>query len=160
MSFKDWIKNPIKTFANASIIWQVLIRSFPRIGNWLAYRVGDNKKVRLGLNPWMGYVRHHLLPQHLVIRLNNLCITILVDVANPMNTNMWLQGRKKAEVIGFEGIMVEQWMGFTRMLPHAHIRLRSKENSLVWSKNPSNGKFTTKLGKVVFEEGNEQEVLW
>ena len=66
--------------------------------------------------------------------------------------------RKKAETLGLEGNPTEHWKAFIQRLSQAYIGLRMEDDSLIWSENPTNGKFTTSLGyKAMFEEGNEEE---
>lgn len=51
-SMEEWVKYPIQTFQNYSIIWKAIVKSFQLIGNWLVLKVGDEHRVHLGEDPW------------------------------------------------------------------------------------------------------------
>ena len=47
----------------ASIIWKALVQAYDLIGTGLVWRVGSGSRVRLGMDPWVGSSRSHLLPE-------------------------------------------------------------------------------------------------
>jgi hypothetical protein len=36
------------------IVWKDFMESFPLVGKWRVWKIGDGKIVRLGEDPWMG----------------------------------------------------------------------------------------------------------
>lgn len=46
-----WIRYPVKSLNNVSIIWKAVILAFPLVGNWLVWCVGRGTKVQVGLDP-------------------------------------------------------------------------------------------------------------
>ena len=49
----DWIRMPNNSYINGSIGWKAFFLSFPLIGDWLDWSVGNGKKVWLGEDPWI-----------------------------------------------------------------------------------------------------------
>lgn len=59
--WEDWICNPVKKYTQGSSLWKAIVLSFPLVGSFLAWKVGDGKKVRLGADPWIdGQGLYHL----------------------------------------------------------------------------------------------------
>jgi hypothetical protein len=52
-----WIRNPVKNWHNASIIWKAIILAFPSIGYCLAWKARSGRGVRIGYDPWLGVMR-------------------------------------------------------------------------------------------------------
>jgi hypothetical protein len=51
---KEWIQNLNKNVANGSSMWKALVSAFFIVGNFLAWRIGNGTKVKLGVDPWIG----------------------------------------------------------------------------------------------------------
>ena len=51
---EDWIKNLIKKWKNALIIWKEMVLSLPLIGKWLVWEIGNKRKLGMGADPWVG----------------------------------------------------------------------------------------------------------
>jgi hypothetical protein len=68
--YLDWIRSPNKSAKKGTIIWKAIINSFHIIGDWLIWKIGDDSKVLIGKDPWIGCANNHLLPEELVISLN------------------------------------------------------------------------------------------
>jgi hypothetical protein len=52
-SIEAWIRIPVKRHLNGSIFWKTLVSSFPLVGSFLWW-IGNGRKVKLGLVPWIG----------------------------------------------------------------------------------------------------------
>ena len=50
----DWIRNRDKTFKNGSIGWKTMILAYALVENWIAWKIGDGRQVRVGEDPWAG----------------------------------------------------------------------------------------------------------
>ena len=53
-SIIDWIRRLDKTHKNESIGWKSFVMSFPLIGDWMAWKVGDGKNIIIVVYPWIG----------------------------------------------------------------------------------------------------------
>jgi hypothetical protein len=51
---EEWVHAPHKPVANCFIVWKALVDSFPLIGNWLVWKIGNEKRIRIGEDPWEG----------------------------------------------------------------------------------------------------------
>ena len=48
-----------------SNIWKAIVQPFPLVGNWMAWNVGNEVKVRIGADPWVSSGEEHILPEEL-----------------------------------------------------------------------------------------------
>jgi hypothetical protein len=62
-SIIDWIRDPRKTVSNSSIVWKALDNAFPIIDSWIAWKIGNGKNIRVGLDPWVGSSENYRLPE-------------------------------------------------------------------------------------------------
>lgn len=88
---KEWIRSLAKERENCTIIWKALLKSFPVIGERLAWKVGRGNKVRVGTGPWPGSGNNHILPEELVRHLNTNGIFYIYQIADPSRTTIWSQ---------------------------------------------------------------------
>ena len=102
--------------------------------------VGNGKKIKVGDDPWSGLGERykHLKPRSLgIYNLNQFCSTSL------QRETLW----KSSKQLGLEEGPREEWEEYVTMLKSNFIHLEeTREDKLVWTKNPVNGDFTTKLG--------------
>ena len=50
-SIKEWFKNPEKTHKDGSIGWKGFIIAFPFVGNWVAWKIGNERNIKGGKDP-------------------------------------------------------------------------------------------------------------
>lgn len=65
-SIIEWIRNPNKSSLNSSIMWKALIKAFDLVGGGIAWKVGIDRSIRVGVDPWAGCGWNHILPNHLI----------------------------------------------------------------------------------------------
>jgi hypothetical protein len=65
-SIKEWIRKPSKYISNVLIVWKATIKYFSLIGNWLVWKVGNGRRIRLGKDPWVSYGNNFELLDHIV----------------------------------------------------------------------------------------------
>jgi hypothetical protein len=82
-SIQDWIRNPLKRFPLASIIWKALVSSFDVIGDSLAWRIGKGNQVWIGRDPWPGCRGAHILSENLIQSLHDKGYLFLSQVGDP-----------------------------------------------------------------------------
>jgi hypothetical protein len=51
---EEWIRNLVKKWQNASIVWKAMVIIFPLNVKSLAWKVGKGTRVRIGIDPWVG----------------------------------------------------------------------------------------------------------
>lgn len=86
-----------KRVPNGLVIWKATVKSFRIIEARLAWHIGNGKKVRIGIDPWVGCRAEHELPRELVTTLNDHGILYLNQVAYEEGSSFWNQGWKLAE---------------------------------------------------------------
>lgn len=60
-SIIEWIREFDKRKLGVSVIWKVVLQPFDLIVQGLAWKVGNGRNVRIGLDPWPCSVQGHLL---------------------------------------------------------------------------------------------------
>jgi hypothetical protein len=74
----EWFKQPIKS-SKGSIVWKDLVEAFPLVGDWVVWKIGDEKKFRVGEDPWLGPGKNFRLSPPLILSLRNKNIHSLHD---------------------------------------------------------------------------------
>jgi hypothetical protein len=82
-TLEGWIINPSKERTGVSVIWKAVTKSFSIIGEGLAWMIGNDHRVRLGVDPWPGCDRQHLLPDHIIDTLRMRGVSTLNQIAYP-----------------------------------------------------------------------------
>lgn len=103
LSFEEWVRFPVKHILNVPIIQKALIQSFPLLSNWLAWRIGNGDKVRIGADPWIGCAALYRLPVAMIETLHNKGVFTIAGAADPIQTSLWHQGWKSAHHLGLQG---------------------------------------------------------
>ena len=81
-----------------------MVQSFGVVGNKLAWKVGDGKKLRVGEDPWVGSTLQHLLPGHTVEALRQRDIIYIYQLAPPIQKNLWFQSWRSVASFGLTDI--------------------------------------------------------
>jgi hypothetical protein len=142
---ESWIRQAQKTLKGASVIWKAVIKSFSVIGNGLAWKVGNELRVRLGADPWMGSEGKHILSDHLIHSLRLKGLVSLNSLADQPSTTLWAQGWKSATDLDLNVEESAELKSYLTALKTSQIRLRDQEDELVWDRNDS-GIYTPKEG--------------
>jgi len=143
----DWVRQVDKTKPGCSVIWKALVLSFGLIGSGLVWRVGDGRKLRVGLDPWVGSGRDHILPLAIRTILEDQGFFFLSSIADPGTSTIWHQGWINGRELGLSMVQQVSWDTYISALRLAQIRLVDREDELVWMHHPS-GKYTPKLGYI------------
>jgi hypothetical protein len=54
ISILDWFRWVRKNSIGGSIVWKDLVRDFPLIGKWFAWKIGKENLLRIGEDPCIG----------------------------------------------------------------------------------------------------------
>jgi len=140
-----WIRNPNKPKQGISVIWRAVLNSFSIISSKLAWKIGSGEKVRIGVDPWQGSSHHHIMAPRVLEALNSRGFVSLNQLADASNSTIWAQGWRTARSFGLEEELIPEMDRFIKALKYSHIRLREREDTLIWDKDPS-GIYTPKAG--------------
>jgi len=66
-----------------------MVQNFTLIRNWLALKVGRGKRVRIGINPWVGSGSEYKLLESVINILHKQCIFNLDTIASPETYSIW-----------------------------------------------------------------------
>jgi hypothetical protein len=108
-SLETWIRSAQKSLKGVSVIWKAIVKSFPVIGEGLAWKIGNGHRVRLGADPWAGCEGQHLLPDQLIFLLRTRGFDTLNKLADPDQTTIWSQGWKSLNELGLEEEDAQSW---------------------------------------------------
>jgi hypothetical protein len=126
----------------------------------LAWKIGKGNKVRIGMDPWPGSNRKHLLPQVLIERLHLQGVYYLSQIVDPTQTTIWSQGWLTVDHFGLEGDMAESWRAYINGLKTYHVRITIREDELIWKHSPF-GVYTLKEGYTLINvEKMKMEPNW
>jgi len=159
-SVESWIRNPVKNKQGISVVWKAVINSFSVISNKLAWKIGNGEKIRIGVDPWQGRSSHHLMAPRIIEALEDRGITTLGQLADEQHSTIWAQGWRSARSLRLEDLLVPDFELYIAGLKRSHIRLRDKEDELIWDEDPS-GIYTPKAGYLALStELTPTETKW
>ena len=84
--------------------------------NHLAWNVGNETSIRVGLDPWLGSGIQHILPPNIREHLEDQGILYLNQVADPSQTSLWRQGWMTGNMLGLLAQEIPEWDRFTQAL--------------------------------------------
>lgn len=157
-----FIRNPVKSVNNVSIIWKVVVVAFPSVGNWFVWSDGRGTKVKLGVDPWISCGNDYRLPNHITLYLRSRGYFILITGCQ-CEQNHHLVSTVKHGILG--GIWVswrkmQLWDLYVDKHRSSFVRLKNDKDQMVWSLNPT-GIYTPKEGyKTLAGEGDLEPQKW
>jgi hypothetical protein len=119
-SVEEWVRNPVKKWKNASIIWKAMVIVFPLIVKNLIWKVGKGSKVQIGLDPWVGSGESFRLSEALIDKLHIIGFFVLSQVANLDFTTIWRQEWMEADMLGLDGEDAVEWGQYINALWVSH----------------------------------------
>lgn len=128
LSIFEWIRLENKMVGGASIIWKAMIKAFDLVGSGLAWNVGDGRRVRLSMDPWVESGRAHILP---VLFWPVRGYHFLSQVVDTNSTSIWQQGWLAVPGLELDMEHWDSWNGYTFGLRQAHVRLSNAEDVLI-----------------------------
>ena len=140
----EWVRNSIGRAGGISTIWKAVLDSMDIIYGGLAWKIGNNNRFRIGIHPWPGSNRNHILSNALVECLDLDNLRFLLDVRDEGSTSFFSKVWKMGLMLGLSVDHSREWDLFVEALQKVHIRL-SEEDRLVWDKS-SDGKYNPKAG--------------
>jgi len=157
----EWIRQPIKSSKNASVIWKALVAAIQIIEKGLAWKVGDGSSVRLGRDPWVGCPDSYALSWDLIEHLNNRGFFFLCQIVDIVNSSIWRQEWLSGDFLALEGRWQEEWRAFRTGLLNSHIRITNEPDELRWVHSQT-GFYSPKKGYdwLMSQKGWEEPNWW
>ena len=129
----DWIRSSAKKKKNISICWKAVLWAFDLIGEFLVWKVGSGKAVRIGLDLWVGCKWRHSLPTPMIDRLHLAGYHYLSDIGTNGMSVLMPQEWLLADTLGFnDPFEIAVWNGYTAILKSSHVRLSTEDDYLIW----------------------------
>lgn len=130
---EDWIRNPVKSKKNASVIWKATVDSFKVIEQGLAWKIGNGRNLKIGKDPWIGCNGNYALSPGLIRHLEDKNILSLDQVEKVGFSNIWCQAWKDGEDLHLDQGWWHEWSVFTHELTRSNVRLKDSPDSLIWA---------------------------
>ena len=80
--------------------------SFPLVGNWVAWQLGNGRSMRIGQDPWVGSGKNFKISEHLITRLKEKGISYLASANSQHSLTSKRTVRKNSQVLGLTGTSV------------------------------------------------------
>lgn len=140
-----WLCQQVFIVQGTSYIWNGFISAISWITRCLGWKVWNGRSIKISIDPIVGLSSDYILPEDLMIYLEDYGIAYLSDAHNSgigaSSHAYWLT----AEDLDLGGHWKETWSNYIDGLPHGCIRLGEGLDSLVWMFNKRNGTTSAKL---------------
>ena len=122
--------------------------------------MGNDRKIRVGEDPWVRCNQQHMLPDHTVEALRQRGIVYLSQLAAPFQENPWFQTWKSALDFKLPLPDERELNHFLKVLIQAQIQLSERDDVLIWDLD-SGGRYTPKAGYIKLSvDGFQRVMIW
>jgi len=115
LSISEWFQEPLKYY-KGSIVWKALVESFPLVGKWKIWRIGNGEKVRLGEESWLGDGNNYKLFPPVLHFLKTKNLRVLSDLNNGYPHIQGRMGWKSAHSLDLPEALQEEWNSYISLL--------------------------------------------
>lgn len=126
-----------------SVIWKAVLAPLDVIRFGMDWKVGNGRRVCIGIDPWTRINLCHILLNDLVGVLEQNNFLFLPQVGDEMYTSIFHQGWKTRVQLSLNEDHCRVWGDYVLALQRAHIFLSDADDTLVWDKT-LNGKYNPK----------------
>eukprot|EP00253_Pinus_taeda_P035322 PITA_35322 len=130
---EDWIRNLVKSKQHASVIWKAKMDSFKVIEQGLAWKLGNEKNLKIGKDPWIGCNENYALSLGLIRHLEDKNILTLDQVEKVGHSSIWCHAWKDGEELQLDQRWWNEWSSFTQELARSNVRIKDSPDSLMWA---------------------------
>jgi len=127
-SIEEWFWMPRKVVHISYTWWKVMADSFPLMGVWIVWWVGNGRSIQIGEDHWEGSYRDFKLSKELVDIIHNMGVYSLRDATSHgmdiSRHSIW----NWAVELSLEGFMEEEWNKFIGNLKSNFISLEEDED--------------------------------
>ena len=122
------------------------------------WKPGSGRDIRIGVDPMVGSHSFYKLSGNLIFSLNEQGIECLAHARTNVQEGFSFTRWKKAESLGWEGVLKYEWTNYTRGLVSVGIDLNAEKDRLLWSWDTKKGQVNVKQAyKVQVMEGKEED---
>ena len=68
-------------------MWRALIATFDAIDEWIIWKVGNGRRLKIGQEPWIGCYVAHKISLHMISSLRDQGLLHLIQVGDVSNTS-------------------------------------------------------------------------
>jgi hypothetical protein len=111
------------------------LNSYQLIAEWIAWKPGDGRSIRLGEDPVIGLSSQSFLTKELLQFIWDKGIYYLFQVHSTPGSSFSLSIWKSVEDLNMEGALVVEWNDFIKALNKYGIFLSNSSDELNWSWN-------------------------
>lgn len=158
LSIPEWIRSPSHNPMGVSNIWKAITHSIDIIKQGLAWKVWDGSQIRIGSDAWARTGNAHILPREMRQELMAMGISqlahILMEGQREWPNMQWWD----FEHVGINRRWGREWMRFMGALEEANIWISTKEDKLIWAKDPT-GIYSLKVGFTAIMETRTMGVI-
>ena len=69
LTIEEWFRIKEKSLGNAFIMWKTQILAFDVISEWITSNIGNERRVRMGQDPWIHILDSRRLPKDTIVSL-------------------------------------------------------------------------------------------
>ena len=128
-----------------SHMWNRFIRAMSWITRCLGWKTGDDKLIKIGLDPIAGLSSDYTPPPDLRLYLEDYGIVTLSNALNRgeacTSSDYWIS----ADDLELAGHLKVAWTKYIKGLMHGGIRINNNSDSLAWLYNKTSGSFKANL---------------
>jgi hypothetical protein len=140
----EWFREGKKNWNGASNIWRALTSSLAILTDWLVWKPGNGRDIRIGVDPLIGSHTYYKLSRNLISVLKEKGIEFLAQAGTGSMENTRHTSWKKAELLGLDGELREEWNFFLKGLIGSGFELNSDKDTLLWSWDTKGGQVSAK----------------
>jgi ribonuclease HI len=151
-----WFREGGKNWNGISNIWRALTSSLSIITDWLIWKPGNGREIRIGVDPMIGSHTYYKLSRNLILALKAQGIEFLAQAGFQGAASTRLPRWKKARDLGLEGDLIDEWNNYVKGLVGSGFELNNEKDVLLWSWDTKGDQVTTKQA---YEAQLEEAVL-
>jgi hypothetical protein len=156
---EEWFRKGRKKWNGTSNIWRALTSSLNIISDWLVWKPGSGRDIKIGADPMVGSHTFYKLSGNLILSLKEQGIECLAHAGTNVQEGFSFTRWKKEESLGLEGVLKDEWKNYIRGLVSAGIELNDEKDRLLWSWDTKKGQVNAKQAyKVQVMEGKGRRI--
>jgi hypothetical protein len=95
---------------------KALTSSVNIISNWLVWKPGNGRDIRIGVDPMIRSHHFYKLSKNLILLLKEQGVTCLTYAGSIVQEGSILTNWKNAKILGLEGVQKDEWTNYTKGL--------------------------------------------